>query len=128
MRGQISTFIVLSNLITILGSVFVGLIASRRLGENWVGVVGAVLTFLIMIFAEIIPKRLGERFNETVCLIMARPIKALSFVFKPITWFIEKVTGPMVLSKSEVSVSREEIEFLAHQGAREGSIGTYEEK
>lgn len=127
MGGPIATLIALSNLITILGSVMVGLIVSRELGEDWVGFVGAILTFLIMIFAEIIPKRLGERFSKPFSLLMARPILALSFIFRPIIWFIEKITGPMVKG-GEVSISKEELSFLTHQGAKEGSIRVYEEQ
>lgn len=127
MARPIATLIALSNLITILGSVFVGWITSRLLGEFWVGVVGAILTFLIMIFAEIIPKRLGEKYAEPISLVMARPIRAVAVIFNPIVKVIEKITGPF-LPKGEISISREDLAFLTHQGAKEGSIKPYEER
>ncbi|MDO8515669.1 MAG: hemolysin family protein [bacterium] len=125
MSGPTTTLIALSNLITILGSVTVGVVTAERLGDAWVGFVGAILTFLIMIFAEIIPKRLGERYATNVALVMARPIKAVSVVFLPITWFIEKMTSPF-LPNGSISVSKEEIMFLTRQGAKDGSIPAYE--
>ncbi|MEK9194678.1 MAG: hemolysin family protein, partial [Patescibacteria group bacterium] len=127
MGRPIATLIALSNLITILGSVMVGVVTTRELGEEWIGFVGAILTFIIMVFAEIIPKRLGERNAEPVALFMARPIKAIAIIFNPIIWFIEKITGPMA-KEGEVSISKEELSFLTHRGVKEGSIRAYEEQ
>jgi CBS domain containing-hemolysin-like protein len=125
MERPIVTLISLSNLITITGSVLTGLLAESLFGEQWVGVFAAVLTFLIMVFAEIIPKRLGEKFAEPVALVMAIPIKLASRVFAPIIWLIEKITIPF-RDKGKSITSEEEISFLAQMGTKEGSIEQYE--
>src|SRR3989344_5366914 len=78
MERPITTLIALSNFITILGSVMTGIIADRVFGEEWVGAFAAVLTFLVMVFGEIAPKRLGERYAEHVALAAAPAVLALS--------------------------------------------------
>ncbi|MDO8504616.1 MAG: hemolysin family protein [Candidatus Liptonbacteria bacterium] len=125
MERPIVTLIALSNLITIMGSVLTGIMADRTFGAKWVGVFAAVLTFLIMVFAEIIPKRLGERFAEPVALALAVPIKVVSKIFTPIIWLIEKLTSPFRAGGKSLT-SEEEIAFLAQVGTREGTIEQYE--
>lgn len=125
MEGPIVTLISLSNLITIIGSVLAGAVAADAFGDRWVGVFATILTFLIMIFAEIIPKRLGERYAEKLAIILAIPIRGVSAVFYPVTFWIRKITGPLTL-KNGPSVSREEIAFLTDLGREEGVLDEYE--
>jgi CBS domain containing-hemolysin-like protein len=125
MERPIVTLISLSNLITIIGSMITGIMASNIFSEVGVGIFAAILTLFIMIFAEIIPKRLGERFPDAIALTMAWPIKVISTIFTPITWFIDKVTAPFD-KKQKPFTSEEEITFLAKMGTKEGSIEQYE--
>ncbi|OGZ00392.1 MAG: hypothetical protein A2945_03535 [Candidatus Liptonbacteria bacterium RIFCSPLOWO2_01_FULL_52_25] len=125
MGGPISVLVALSNLITIAGSVFSGIMAARVFGEEWVGLFAACLTFLIMVFAEIMPKRVGERYAEQVSLMAALPLGFTVKMFTPIIRAVERVTGPITPYK-KVSTSEEEISFLAKLGAKEGSIENYE--
>jgi Mg2+/Co2+ transporter CorB len=55
----ISAIVVLNNVFNIVGSIMVGRAAPAVFGAGWVGVVSGVLTFLIILFAEILPKTLG---------------------------------------------------------------------
>ena len=125
MGRPITTLISLSNLITIVGSIFAGLMAARVFGEKWVGVFAVVLTFLIMVFAEIIPKRIGERYAETIALSAALPLRLISQLFLPIAWLIEKITSPFIMARPPLT-SEEEISFLADIGRKEGVIEQYE--
>ncbi|MBI2037224.1 MAG: HlyC/CorC family transporter [Candidatus Liptonbacteria bacterium] len=121
MERPITTLIALSNFITILGSVMTGIIADRVFGEEWVGAFAAVLTFLVMVFGEIAPKRLGERYAEHIALAAAPAVLALSGIFTPITWLIQKITRPFLGSVPKTT-SEEEIAFLAGVAEREGAI------
>jgi len=125
MSEPISTLVALTSLITIVGSVFTGVIADKVFGEPLVAVFAAFLTFAIMIFGEIIPKRLGERYAEHIALISAIPLKLIAKFFRPVIVLIEKIVGPLVPIR-KMSTSEEEIAFLAKEGAREGAIKTFE--
>src|SRR3989344_3948101 len=89
MGGPISVLVALSNLITIAGSVFAGIMADRVFVEAWVGLFAACLTFLIMVFAEIMPKRVGERYAEQVALIVALPLEFIVKMFIPVIRAVE---------------------------------------
>ncbi|MBI5732552.1 HlyC/CorC family transporter [Candidatus Jorgensenbacteria bacterium] len=125
MGRPIATLISLSNLITIIGSVITGIMVVKLWGEQWAGLFAAILTFLIMVFAEIIPKKMGERYAEPIALAVALPLKLVSHIFLPFILLVEKITGPFT-SSERISTSEEEIAFLARVGAGEGSIQKYE--
>src|SRR5271154_1548193 len=62
MSEPIATLTAFSSLITVVGSVYSGAIAAGIFGSDWVGLFAAVLTVIIMVLGEIIPKRFGERY------------------------------------------------------------------
>lgn len=121
MERPITTLIALSNLITIGGSVFVGTVASNVLGAEWLGVFAALLTFIVMVMGEIVPKRIGERYAEIVALAVSPAVRAFSVAFTPLIWLIETITKPLAAQKRALT-SEEEIAFLARVGGKEGAI------
>lgn len=121
MEKPISTLIVLSGVVTIFGSIFAGVLAENIFGKGWLGVFAAVLTFLIMVAGEIIPKRLAERHAEVVALFAAPAVFAVSKVLTPLTWLVDIFTRPFV-GRPQKTTSEEEIAFLAGVAEKEGSI------
>jgi CBS domain containing-hemolysin-like protein len=121
MEQPITTLITLSNFITIFGSIATGIIADRLFGGRWVGVFAAVLTLLVMLFGEIAPKRLGERYAEYVALAAAPIVRTISGIFFPFAWLIHKITKPF-LGSIPKTTSEEEIAFLAGVAGKEGAI------
>jgi CBS domain containing-hemolysin-like protein len=90
----ISAIVVVNNVFNIVGSIAVGSVATATFGSGSVGVVSAVLTFLIILFAEIAPKTLGERYAETVALAVAMPVRALTTVLTPLVIVFEVLMRP----------------------------------
>lgn len=121
MEQPITTLIALSNLITIGGSVFVGTVANDVFGSKGLGAFAAILTFVVMVFGEIVPKRIGERYAEVIALAVAPFMRVLSVWFRPLIWLIDAITRPLTLPKRAFT-SEEEISFLARVGGKEGAI------
>lgn len=122
MSRPIATIVILNNVANIVGSIVVGGIATQVLGSQWLGVFSGLLTFLVIIFAEIIPKTLGERYAERIGLIVARPVLLLTRIFTPLVWCIEKVTAPITKGGRYPVTNEAEIRLLAHIGSQEGII------
>jgi len=121
MGRPIATIVVLNNVANIVGSIVVGAMAVRVLGQAWIGAFSAALTFLIIVGSEIIPKTLGERYAVPIGLTIARPLRLLTFVMTPLVWSIERITRPITRG-AEPSTSESEIRLLAHVGHSEGVI------
>ncbi|RMF24282.1 MAG: HlyC/CorC family transporter [Cyanobacteria bacterium J083] len=118
----IATIVVLNNTFNIIGSIVIGSLAVDILGDAWLGVFSGFLTFLIIVFGEIIPKTLGERYNETISLFLAIPIQLVTIVFTPMIWLIEKVTQPVTGTQKLPTTTEAEIRFLTKIGYQEGVI------
>lgn len=117
----IATLLALSNILTLVGAVVIGAKTVEVFGSSAVGVTSAIFTFVVMVFAEILPKRLGERWAENYMLPAAPFLKAISVVFTPLVWFIELMVKPFSV-RSPQSISEDELMYLARLGSKEGII------
>jgi CBS domain containing-hemolysin-like protein len=122
MNRPITTIVILNNLANIGGSILVGHLATEVLGNQWLGLFSGVLTFLVIIFSEIIPKTIGESYAETIALFMARPVLAITRLLTPIAWAVEKITAPFIRQSPRYTTNEAEIKILAKIGQREGVI------
>ncbi|MBD0345753.1 MAG: HlyC/CorC family transporter [Coleofasciculus sp. Co-bin14] len=122
MNRPIATLVILNNIFNIIGSIVIGSTAATILGDAWLGLFSAVLTFLIIIFGEIIPKTIGERNAQGLALLIALPVTWLTFLFTPLVWMMEKVTAPFTRGKKQPTTNEAEIQLLANIGRDEGII------
>lgn len=118
----IATIVILNNIFNIVGSIVIGSLATNVLGDAWLGIFSGVLTFLIIVFGEIVPKTVGERYAEQIALIGALPVKGLTFLLKPLVWIVEKATLPFTKGKRRPTTNEAEIKLLANIGYQEGII------
>lgn len=118
----VATIVILNNIFNIVGSIVIGRLAAQELGDAWLGVFSAVLTFLIIVVGEIVPKTLGERFSESISLIVAIPVKFITVIFIPLVWLVERVTLPVTKGRKLTTTNEAEIRFLTNIGFQEGVI------
>lgn len=122
MNRPIATIVILNNSFNILGSIIIGSLAAEVLGDAWLGLFSGVLTFLIIVFGEIVPKTIGERYAEPIALFFAIPITFLTLIFTPLVWLMEHITMPFTQGKKLPTTNEAEIRFLATLGYKEGVI------
>lgn len=118
----IAAIVVINNVFNIVGSILVGVIATEEFGSGAVGIVSGVLTFLIILFGEIIPKTLAERFNEPIALAIAVPVRGLTVVLTPLLVVFEALTRPLTRGDRGPSTNEAEIRLLARIGHSEGVL------
>lgn len=118
----IATIVILNNLFNIVGSIVIGSLAADVFGDTVLGVFSGVLTFLVIVFAEILPKTLAEQHAQRIALLMAIPIKGLTWVMTPFVMLLEKITSPFTRSKRIPTTNETEIKLLASIGYQEGII------
>jgi CBS domain containing-hemolysin-like protein len=130
MQRPISALVILNNLINILGSVMVGYFAAQDnvLGSGGKGTFAGVLTFLIIVFSEIIPKTVGERYNLRISLLAATPLTIVTWILLPAIWVIEQIARPFSGKASKNVTSEEEIRMMADMGNKAGLISGEESR
>lgn len=122
MNRPIATLVILNNIFNIVGSIVIGTTAASVFGDAWLGLFSAVLTFLIIIFGEIIPKTIGERYAESLALLIALPVTGFTFLFTPVVWLMEKITAPLTQGNKRPTTNEAEIQLLTTIGREEGII------
>ena len=88
--------------------------------DVYVGVISAVLTFLILVISEIIPKTLGAIYWRQLTPQVVRLLVPTTWAMWPLVKLAEGLTRLLARGKTKVLVSREEFTALAELGAQEG--------
>jgi len=106
-----------------LGAAGVGAEAAFLWGDAWVGVVSFVVTLLILIFSEIIPKTFGAVHSNSLAPFAAWTIHYLIVVLKPAVVVCNWISRLMSGRKQAVpKLSRDEIQSIAQMALDEGVI------
>jgi putative hemolysin len=75
----------------------------------FVAVTGAV-SYLALVFGELVPKRIGLQRAERVALLAAAPLDGVAAVFRPVIWLLSRTTNGVVrLLGGDPAASRESI-------------------
>ncbi len=87
-----------NTLVIAAASTLSSLVAVRFLGHDKLAyAIGTlVISFLIIVFAEITPKVIGATFPERTALILSYPIKLTLRVLDPAAWFVNLFVGPLL--------------------------------
>ena len=75
-----------------------------------------IVSILLLIFSETIPKTIAVRNSEKVALLAVKALKKVSYLFFPFVWFLEKIskiTGRLFGIKDASIISEEEISYAA---------------
>ena len=118
----------LNTIANTIGAAGVGSQATILFGSKWFGLVSAITTILILVFSEIIPKRIGTTHWRELMGFTARMIRVLIIVLYPFVWLIELITRMFPDKEDEPSVSREEVLSMVNVGEEEGVVDEDENK
>jgi putative hemolysin len=94
-------------------------------------VVVVIITILSIIFGELVPKRLGQMYPETVAALVARPMQWLSVATRPVVFVLAACTDAIlrllgIRGGPSRSVTEEEIAASLEEGLDAGVIEAQE--
>ncbi|MBN3034961.1 MAG: DUF21 domain-containing protein [Bacteroidales bacterium] len=103
-----------------IGAAGVGAQAVIVFGEASFGIVSAILTLLILVLTEIIPKTVGARYWRRLARVSSQMIRITIIITYPLVVMSAFITRVISNRSGEQSTSREEFSALASIGADEG--------
>ncbi len=110
-----------------LGAAGVGAQATILWGEAWLGLVSFVVTLLILIFSEIIPKTIGAVHAKGLAPFTAGCVQVMIVLLYPVVLVCNWVSKLFAAGGQRVGeISREEISGFAHVAAAGGAIDSNE--
>ena len=124
----LSAILSLNTVAHTVGAAGVGAQAVKVFGEASFGIISAILTILILVITEIIPKTIGARYRRNLAMISSRIIKVMIIITYPLVIMSAVITKLISKKKQEQTTSREEIAALANIGADEGIFSNKEHK
>lgn len=126
----LSAILTLNTIAHTVGAAGVGAQAVKVFGEVYFGLISAVLTILILIFSEVIPKTIGARYWRKLAVPSARIIRVLVYILYPLVIASEFFTRLIIRprSKAPSTITREEIAILTRLGSKEGALKESEGK
>jgi Mg2+/Co2+ transporter CorB len=111
-----------NTLVIAASSTISSLVAVRLLGDDKLAyAIGTlVISFLIIVFAEITPKVIGATHPERTALLLVYALKPAMWLLNPVTWFVNLFARPLLLllgirpgkDAEELKLSTEEIRTL----------------
>lgn len=131
----LSTILIGNNLVNIAAAALATSITIKFfIARGWdgvgaaVGVATGVMTFLILVFGEIIPKTVALRSAAGISLVISPIIFGLQVILRPIAYFIGLITRPFIFLLGGKApergpfITEEEIKLILAAGEREGVI------
>ena len=121
----IATILLSNNLINIGAASLATIIFTEAFGSAGAGIATGVMTFLILIFGELVPKTLAMQHSERISLVAARPLEALSITLTPVIAMLEFISRSVTRvfgSKEAPQISSEELSTFVKISRREGVL------
>ncbi len=124
----LAAILTLNTIAHTIGAAGAGAQAAIVFGNAWVGLASAILTLLILVFSEIIPKTLGAVYWRQLAGVTAHLLVMLVWILYPFVWFSEKITRRISLKEEPEGFSREEFAAMAELGEKEGQLQEQESR
>ncbi len=124
---MLTTVLIGSNTANIAASALATSIAIEYFGDLGVGIAIGVMTFLILIFSEFIPKTFAVRHVERFSIAASKPLRIFIFVFRPVAKVLSVMTnafGKMLGLEMQQRrlLSEEEVKTFLDIGEEDGAI------
>ncbi|MBR0151542.1 MAG: HlyC/CorC family transporter [Synergistaceae bacterium] len=133
-QEALTVCLIANNIVNISASALASGIALEIFGAGAVVAVVPVMTVLIVILGEILPKSAAMVYSENVLIVAAPILRILAFLISPIAWAMKKCVTAIGfllhinLGSQQVFVTRDEIEQLVKIGEESGALEASERR
>ncbi|ELF5194187.1 HlyC/CorC family transporter [Salmonella enterica] len=118
----ISLVLIGNNLVNILASALGTIVGMRLYGDAGVAIATGVLTFVVLVFAEVLPKTIAALYPEKVAYPSSFLLAPLQILMMPLVWLLNTITRLLMRLmgiKTDIvvsgSLSKEELRTIVHE-------------
>jgi Mg2+/Co2+ transporter CorB len=118
----ISLVLIGNNLVNILASAIATIVGMRLYGNAGVAIATGVLTFVVLVFAEVLPKTIAALYPEKVAFPSSVLLGPLQIVMMPLVWLLNTVTrilmrmvGIKVDNVVSAALSKDELRTIVNE-------------
>lgn len=121
-EDALTTVLVGNNIVNITMASVGTILFTSLFGSKGVGISTAVITVLVLIFGEVLPKSFAKQNAEKLALIFSGPLSALIFIFKPIVLFFNLLASVLKSDKTEPTVTEDELKYIIDEIEEQGVL------
>ena len=125
-NSPLAAILTLNTIAHTVGAAGAGAQAAHVFGSAYVGIASAVLTLLILVFSEIIPKSLGAHYWKQLAPTTAHVLQGLIWLLYPFVKLSAVLTRGLSHGPGLTGFNREELAAMAELSAREGQLAQQE--
>ena len=111
-----------NNIVNIAISSVSTLLLVNIFGESGAGISTAVITVLVLIFGEVLPKSYAKKNSEKLALLFAKPLSVFVILFKPAIWVLNMLSSLIVSGEEAPSVTEDELKYMIDEIEEQGVI------
>ncbi len=125
---MLSAILIMNNIVNLYAASFTTSLAMKAWGSRAIALATGILTFIILIFGEIIPKTIASVYNEKLSFAFIGPINFFITILTPIVFIIDKLSflllKPFGIDKDRVqnSMTENELRTIVDVSREEGVI------
>ena len=131
---MLSTILIGNNIVNISASALATVFATNLFGSWAVGISTGVLTVLVLLFGEIIPKTIAKINNQSFALFYSPIIYCLCIILTPAVFIIDKLSNIILkllridVNKKVVCITESELLQYVDEGHKDGVIESDEKE
>lgn len=118
----ISLVLIGNNLVNILASAIATIVGMRLYGNAGVAIATGILTFVILVFSEVLPKTIAALYPEKVAYPISVLLKPLQILMMPLVWLLNTITrllmrlvGIKISNAMSSTLSKDELRTLVNE-------------
>lgn len=127
----LSAILIGNNVVNIASASLATVAATALLGANGAAIATAVITVLVLVFGEILPKSYAKENAERVTLATAAPLRLIKIVLTPVVWIFVQIKRLLTGRRSaelniQPSVTEAELKTIVNTVGEEGVLNRQE--
>ncbi|HBV40607.1 MAG TPA: magnesium/cobalt efflux protein [Erwinia sp.] len=118
----LSLVLIGNNLVNILASALATIVGMRLHGDEGVAIATGILTFVVLVFAEVLPKTVAALYPEKVAFPSSLLLGPLQIVMMPLVWLLNTITrilmrmvGMKTDGTANSALSKEELRTIVYE-------------
>jgi len=125
---MLSAILIGNNIVNISASAFATAVTIELFGNTYIGAATGILTCLVLVFGEIIPKSLATVYSTQLSKAYSGIIWLLIHLLWPLIWIVERIKGGMTsllginLDEKVDVMTEDELKSLVDVGLEDGAI------
>ena len=123
----LTTILIFNNGVNIFASALATKLALQYTHDQSIGVATAIITLLVLIFGEIVPKSFAKVFAERIAIFSMNLVLSFYYIGFPVVWVLSELADYVIRLVSKGTkvaplITEAEIEFMVNEGEKAGVI------